>query len=75
MAKKQNSKKALYVQEEFADDGRMEFCRGCIYVTNIGTMLVCDYLLRTGRRRPCPPAEQCTEKKTKKARRRGVPHE
>lgn len=74
MAKKQNSERHLYVQEDFTNDDLMEFCRGCIYVTFVGTMPVCDYMLRTGRRRPCPPGDQCTEKTTEKKRRRGKSH-
>lgn len=35
-------------------------CKGCYYGTHTGELWVCDYILMTGHRRPCPPGEGCT---------------
>lgn len=43
-----------------------EYCSGCIYFDRAGETPVCGYLLRTMRRRPCPPGEGCTVKCTSK---------
>lgn len=47
-------------------------CEGCAYAVLLSGMWCCDYLLMTGRRRPGPPGEDCTERKecdlTKKGR-------
>ncbi len=43
-------------------------CRGCQYfnVLSDGTTKLCEYILQTGRRRPCPPGRGCTVKETGK---------
>lgn len=38
-------------------------CKGCAYAAFVGGMWCCDYLLLTGRRRPCPPGKDCTVRK------------
>lgn len=38
-------------------------CEGCAYAVLLSGMWCCDYLLMTGRRRPGPPGEDCTERK------------
>lgn len=38
-------------------------CEGCVYAVLLSGMWCCDYLLMTGRRRPCPPEENCTVRK------------
>lgn len=35
-------------------------CEGCFYAVLLSGAWCCDYLLMTGRRRPCPPGEGCT---------------
>ena len=41
-------------------------CRGCFYYGgNSDAVKCCSYFLTTGIRRPCPPGEGCTVKKTK----------
>ena len=38
-------------------------CKGCIYSNHFqNTTYLCDYLLMTNRRRPCPPGSKCTER-------------
>ena len=47
------------------------YCNNCIYramVTNY--MGCCTYLLRTDKRRPCPPGKGCTVKVRMKVRRK-----
>lgn len=34
-------------------------CAGCVYGAQLGGMWICDYLGKTGRRRPCPGGEGC----------------
>lgn len=38
-----------------------EYCKGCVYFGGIpnGT---CNYIFIKGKRRPCPPGKECTEK-------------
>lgn len=38
-------------------------CKGCAYAVLLSGAWCCDYLLITGRRRPCPPGEGCTVRK------------
>lgn len=38
----------------------MNPCARCIYHAVVDGMIVCDYLLITGHRRPCPPGKLCT---------------
>lgn len=40
-----------------------DYCTGCVYQGRAGSRLICEYLLRTGHMRPCPPGEGCTAKK------------
>lgn len=45
-----------------------EYCEGCIYseivsMPGAGPWTACDYIGKTGRRRPCPPWDKCTVKK------------
>ncbi len=35
-------------------------CKGCAYAVRLSGDWCCDYLNLTGRRRPCPPGEECT---------------
>lgn len=35
-------------------------CKGCAYAVLLGGKWYCDYLMMTGRCRPCPPGEGCT---------------
>ena len=45
-------------------------CAGCVYFGWVSYMGCCNYFLKTGKRRPCPPGKDCTVKqKRKKARR------
>lgn len=39
-------------------------CAGCVYYVKSGEYWLCDYLLRTGHRRPCPFGAGCTAKQT-----------
>ena len=42
-------------------------CKGCAYWCGGPTTIkTCDYMLITGKRRPCPPGEGCTVKKREK---------
>lgn len=46
-------------------------CLGCIYMGWVGSYLgCCNYLLMTGKRRPCPPGKECTVKHKQKRTRR-----
>ena len=48
------------------------YCNNCIYssVLSASTTRVCNYLLATGKRRPCPAGEGCTVKETRGGKRR-----
>lgn len=36
-------------------------CKGCIYSNHLqNTTYLCDYILMTKQRRPCPPGSKCT---------------
>ena len=37
-------------------------CATCSYHGKCGGMICCNYLLMTGKRRPCPPGAGCTVK-------------
>lgn len=37
-------------------------CATCFYHGKCGGMICCDYLFKTGQRRPCPPGDGCTVK-------------
>lgn len=38
-------------------------CKGCVYATSYAyEAYFCEYLLQTGKRRPCPPGKLCTVK-------------
>lgn len=37
-----------------------DICRGCFYAARLSEMWVCDYLSKTGHRRPCLPGKGCT---------------
>lgn len=39
-------------------------CRGCIYLGRAGNTPICEYILKTEHRRPCPPGAGCTVKQT-----------
>lgn len=43
---------------------RMRYCCGCVWLKSCGAFLCCSHLLDTGKRRPCPPGKDCTEKRT-----------
>ena len=49
-----------------------KYCRNCIYYAKAGGIVwICEYLLKTDKRRPCPFGKGCTvrvNKGTKKAR-------
>ncbi|MCD7755514.1 MAG: hypothetical protein LUJ09_04175 [Firmicutes bacterium] len=39
-------------------------CSGCAYYYgNSESDVCCNYLLKTGKRRPCPPGKDCTVRK------------
>lgn len=44
--------------------GRADPCAGCVYQVKVGDSLLCDYILMTGHRRPCPFGAGCTVKET-----------
>lgn len=35
-------------------------CTNCRYHANVSGTVCCDYLYKTGHRRPCPPGDECT---------------
>ena len=37
-------------------------CATCFFHGKCGGMICCDYLHKTGHRRPCPPGDACTVK-------------
>lgn len=37
-------------------------CATCFYHGKCGGLVCCDYLSKTGQRRPCPPGDACTVK-------------
>lgn len=45
-------------------------CYDCVYRGKIGGMPCCDYIFRTGHRRPSPPGADCTAKVGRKVIRR-----
>ena len=46
-------------------------CVGCIYMGWIACYMgCCNYLLMTGKRRPCPPGKDCTVKYKPKKRKK-----
>ena len=46
-------------------------CGGCIYYygPSEGT-ICCNYLLDTGKRRPCPPGKDCTVRKSRRNKKK-----
>ena len=45
----------------------MAYCDGCFYQKHFtGAGPYCDYLCMVGKRRPCPPGDGCTARKTTK---------
>lgn len=42
------------------------YCKGCVFsaYVNGGVLRVCMYMLKTGKRRPCPAGSGCTVKET-----------
>lgn len=53
------------------------YCKGCDHLKPTGSGKTCDYMLDTGRRRPCPAGEGCTEhtkrQPDKKKRKGSIP--
>jgi hypothetical protein len=49
-----------------------KYCDNCVYSGTLtaSTTKVCNYLLVTNKRRPCPPGEGCTVKVVRKRSRR-----
>ena len=45
-------------------------CDNCVWRGRVANMSCCDYFLRTGQRRPCPPGDDCTVKIGRKIIRR-----
>lgn len=45
-------------------------CKGCVYEILVGGTYICDYISRTGRRRGCPPGEDCEKRKERRSRGR-----
>ena len=45
-------------------------CDNCVYRTVIGGTSGCNYLFVTGKRRPCPPGDECTVKVGREVKRR-----
>jgi hypothetical protein len=37
-------------------------CATCFYHCKCGGMICCNFLFKTGQRRPCPPGDACTVK-------------
>ena len=49
----------------------MRHCKGCVYrVTMMDGCFICDYYLKTKKRRPCPAGEGCTVRLDKPKKRR-----
>ena len=49
---------------------RSRRCKGCVYgVRMSGDIFYCDYLTRVGKRRPCPPGDECTVRVTTRQQR------
>lgn len=48
------------------DVARLKPCDGCRYLarSTSGIPMACEYILLTGKRRPCPPGKGCTVKDT-----------
>jgi hypothetical protein len=50
---------------------RYKNCRDCIYGCLLyGGTISCDYIFKVGRKRPCPPGDDCTVKIKRKRKRR-----
>lgn len=49
-----------------AEIEKWRWCRGCKYLSSAGCSGCCDYLLMTGKRRPCPIGKDCTVREYKK---------
>lgn len=49
-----------------------DYCDDCCYSSKMGCgdSRYCAYIFKTGRRRPCPPGDACTEKVPRKVIRR-----
>lgn len=50
-----------------------ESCVGCVYYWvsyGCAEYQACDYIMRTGKRRPCPSGKECTVRKQINTRRR-----
>ena len=46
-------------------------CKGCAYAVYLSGAWCCDYLQIVGHRRPCPPGEGCTVRKTANLTKKG----
>ena len=46
-------------------------CKGCAYAAQLSGAWCCDYLQIVGHRRPCPPGEGCTVRKTANLTKKG----
>ena len=46
-------------------------CKGCAYAAQLSGAWCCDYLQIVGPRRPCPPGEGCTVRKTANLTKKG----
>lgn len=51
-----------------------DYCENCVYsaVLTASTTRVCNYLLDTNKRRPCPAGQGCTVKVVRKGKRKKV---
>lgn len=49
-----------------------ENCKCCRYLGHAGADLVCDYILITGRKRPCPAGAGCEVREEKTKRRTNI---
>lgn len=48
-------------------------CVGCRHYVHISSTWLCNYREDENRKRPCPPGERCTVKKTGNLKRLGCP--
>ena len=49
---------------------KAQHCKGCIFRGKTGSITTCDYLLATGKRRPCKAGKDCIVKETRGTRDR-----
>lgn len=55
--------KPAYIQSGAVNKTDEAYCKGCFYHNTHSDAYLCNYILRTGRKRGCPAGVGCTERR------------